>query len=124
MAKIFEMTKEEKVEYQTWVESMPDDIQKMIRKYPPDRLYALKPSLQRVTIASYVEDGSVTVTVSGKFNLIAFDRNVFGVNPKDLIECDLPKENEALGTILTDQDDIDSFVDQVREAQKSGEGVN
>ena len=83
MAKIAELI--DQAGWEEWVSTRPPIVQELCRKYPPDRLYLLNPSGQRVTIVSYSEDGSVTVNVSGLF----LDREVFGIDPNDLEECDL-----------------------------------
>lgn len=65
----------------------------------------LKDSGHRVTLYSVdePEDGSpptLKVDVLGRFNLLAFDRRVFGVSPSDLEECDLPGDDEPIGAVL------------------------
>lgn len=59
----------------------------------------LKPTGQRVTIYSYSEDGTVTVNVTGEYNLTMFDTQVFGINPDDLEPCELP--DGPTGTLMT-----------------------
>jgi len=86
--------------FNQWVSERPKLIQEMIKKHPPNLLYSLKGGNQRVTIYSYDEDGTVKVNVNGKYNLIMFGRTVFGVDPEDLTECDLPSKDEKLGCIL------------------------
>jgi hypothetical protein len=104
--------------FEEWLSTKPRAIKDMAAKLPPDRLYKLKDGGHRVTLYSYDEnkDGSVsmTVLVTGEFNCVTFDRKVFGINPEDLEECDLPKEDEKLGTLLEEQDDIDAFIEVVR----------
>lgn len=79
-------------EFDAWVESRPEVIRKMIQALPPDRLYRLWENGSRCTIYSYEEDGTVTVEVTGQFNENVFiDRKVFGIDPEDLTECDLPE---------------------------------
>lgn len=80
--------------WQEWVASRPPTIQDLCARLPPDRLYRLVPSGSRVTLHSYEEDGTVTVDVSPEFNLTMFNRQVFGVAPEDLEECDLPTAAE------------------------------
>lgn len=46
------------------------------------------------------------VGVSGEFNLVTFERDVFGIDPKDLEECDLPGPDELLGTMELPVDEI------------------
>jgi len=59
---------------------------------------------------SYNEDGTLSVIVSGEYNLIIFERKVFGISPNDLTECDLPSEDDVLGTILTDKQAINEHL--------------
>lgn len=81
--------------FDAWVQARPPCIQEMIRALPIDRLYRLGPN--RVTLYSFCEDGTVTVDVTGEFNRVLFSRRVFGVDPKDLVECELPEPGEDLG---------------------------
>ena len=37
--------------------------------------------------------------VTGEFNIVAFERSVFGVDPKDLEECDLPGPDDHVGSL-------------------------
>ena len=96
MAKIAELNNKA---WCDWVATRPEGIQKLCRQLPPDRLYRMKTIGQRVTIYSYSEDGTVTVDVSGEYNFALFERRVFGVNPDDLEECDVPDAREILGVI-------------------------
>ena len=93
-----------------WVATRPQVVQELCHRLPPDRLYRMKSSGHRVTLYSYREDGTVTVVVSGKFNLVVFERLVFWISPDDLEECDLPGPDEKVGTALTNREDIDAFV--------------
>jgi hypothetical protein len=87
--------------WEEWVKTRPPAVKELCRKLPPDRLYRLKNRDVLVTIVSYSEDNTVTVSITGEYNVLAFDREVFGVNPKHLKECNLPKEGEIIGTPLT-----------------------
>jgi hypothetical protein len=107
---IAEMTDDEKKAWEKWLRSRPPIIKELANRFPPNRLYRLKEPGHRVTIRSYCEDGTMTVNVTGKYNLIMFDRNVFGIKPDDLEECDLPKSDERLGTVLTKEEDIQRFI--------------
>ena len=42
---------------------------------------------------------TLKVTVSGQFNAVAFERQVFGIKPEDLEECDLPPANMPVGSL-------------------------
>lgn len=91
-------TEAQERQFAAWVAERPDVIRALIsaRRFDPWTLYRLKTTGQRVYIISFSEPeesgGKVTlrVVVSGKFNLVAFERGVFGIDPDDLEECDLP----------------------------------
>jgi hypothetical protein len=100
MTRLFEINPDA----QEWIDGRPKVIKAMIAKTPPNLLYRLKPTGQRVTIYSYSEAGTVTVLVSGQYNLTDYERRVFGVNPDDLEECDLPGPNEPLGVLLNEEE--------------------
>ena len=114
MAKVIEINE---VEWKKWVESRPEAVQQLCKKLPPDRLYLLKTSNHRVTLFSYSEDGTVTVNVTGKYNALTFERQVFGIKPEDLEECDLPDPNEPLGALLTEPDEIEAHIALLRETR-------
>lgn len=97
-----------------WVESRPENIQELCRKVPASKLYRLKESGHRVTIYSYQENGTVAVAVLGKYNLVAFERRVFGIKPEDLEECEFPTRDEPLGALLTKQEDIDAHIESIK----------
>jgi hypothetical protein len=107
MAKISEI---DQAAWDKWVAERPPSVQTLCRLFPPDRLYLLKTSKHRVTIHSYSEDGTMTVYVSGDYNLIVFPRPVFGIKPEDLVECDLPAEGEPLGCATTDPEEIKKII--------------
>jgi hypothetical protein len=121
MAKIAELT--DPAGWEHWVSMRPPVVQDLCRRYPPDRLYLMKPHGQRVTLVSYSENGTVTVDVSAKWNLVTFQRQVFGIDPADLEECDLPADDEPTGAMLTTRAEIDAFCDLVR-ADIVAEGPN
>lgn len=79
-------------DYDGWVASRPPAVQKVIKKYPPDTLYRLKTTDQIVTIYSYSEDGTVTVDITHDLNPHKpAGLTVFGIDPADLVECDIPE---------------------------------
>jgi hypothetical protein len=94
MAKIGDLNVEG---WKDWVSGRPGVVRDLCERYPPDRLYLLKTTGQRVTILSYFENGTVRVEVSSDWNLVFFNREVFGIDPSDLEECDLPDENTPVG---------------------------
>ena len=77
MAKIAEINQSG---FNEWLQGRPNCIIDMVKRYPPDVLYRMKSTGQRVTIIAYAEDGTVRVLVSGDYNAVIFDREVFGVN--------------------------------------------
>lgn len=106
MANVIEPTEEQKKGWDTWVSERPEKVRNVILKHglTPWKLYRLR-SGHRVTLYSIDEpkegEPTVKVDVLGRFNLVAFDRRVFGVKPEDLEECELPSLEEPLGTVLT-----------------------
>jgi hypothetical protein len=115
MAAIMQLTEEQRKQWRAWVASRPECIQDLCRRFPPDRLYRLKSSGHRVTLYSYCEDGTMTVIVSGEYNAVAFGRNVFGIKPEDLEECDLPAPGELLGELTADPKEIDAILADTKE---------
>lgn len=111
MAVLFEITPEE----QEWINNRPDCVRKMIDRCPPNRLYRLKTTDQRVTLYAYHENDTVTVDILGKFNLIDFERRVFGISLDDLEECDLPDPSEPLGVICQTKEEVQARIEQLRE---------
>jgi hypothetical protein len=113
MAIICKLTKAQQRRRDKQLAAAPVAVRKAYEACPPTKLYLLKTSGHRVTIESYQSDGTVTVAVTGQYNRVAFDRNVFGINPEDLEECDLPAPDEHLGARLT-QDELDDHIDEIR----------
>ena len=82
-------------------------------------------SRHRCTIYSYHENGTVTVTVNGQYNAVAFARNVFGIDPESLTECDLPGDQEVLGEVHTGHEarDLIAFIrTRIRYHNETGNG--
>lgn len=44
------------------------------------------------------------VRVLGKWNKVMFERNVFGIKPEELTECDLPPKDEVVGSTLNQEE--------------------
>lgn len=97
MANWFEMTDEQRQAFREWYDSRPAEVQAMIDRYPPEKLYRLKTTGKRATIESYAENGTVSVNVTGQFNRVLFSQCVFGVEIGELEECELPLPGEDLG---------------------------
>ena len=108
MANVMDPTPEQQQDWDEWVSERPRAVREALQRYDlkPWRLYRMKSSGHRCTLYSVdePEDGSaptLKVDVLGRFNLLAFDRRVFGISPSDLEECDLPATDEPLGAILS-----------------------
>jgi hypothetical protein len=63
-------------------------VQRLIREYPPDRLYRYKPTGQRGWIVAYAEND--TVRMEFPFGLNWSGVQVFGIPPEGLEWCDDP----------------------------------
>jgi len=116
MAILFDLAEREPM-WSEWLAERPPRIRKMIERYPPNRLYRMADG-HRVTIESYHDDGTVSVDVSGEFNLVTFERYVFGVNPAELVECDLPDADELVGALLRDRTQIEAYLASMRRTPK------
>lgn len=113
MATFKEWTSEIESEFAKWLEGRPPIIIELARRFPPNKLYRLKTSGHRVFAVGYGEGGTVTVAVTGEFNFVAFERQVPGIAPEDLEECDLPGPDELLGS-------MDMAIEEVRAAMAGG----
>lgn len=117
MAHYIEPTPDQQRAWREWVAERPPVVRRIAERFDPWTLYRLKTTNQRVTLLSISEDHTVTVAVTGEFNLVMHDRQVFGINPDDLEPCDLPPPDAKLGTMLTEQevaDNIDAMRVMVR----------
>lgn len=125
MAKIFEGFDESG--FEDWLKTRPAVIQELGAKIRPNRLYRMTESGRRCYIISYSANGTVTVVVDGNFNRVAFSRQVFGVNPDTLVECDLPAEGEDVGDTAaeagyTDDDIKNILIPKIRERLRANDG--
>lgn len=111
MARLYEPSTEEEAIWKQWVSERPENVRVVAERFDKWTLYRIKGTNRRVTLYSFREheDGSVTMAVNltGQFNLVLFSRAVFGINPSDLVECDLPTEHETLGVILNEEEELE-----------------
>ena len=118
MARFAQPTSEQEAGWAAWVAERPDNVRAIAERFEPWSLYRMKSTGQRCTVYSFgeQEDGKVTLTVNvtGDFNVVIFDRQVFGIDPEDLEPCELPADDELTGAALTDEAAIDEFVETVR----------
>lgn len=101
-----------------WLRDRPAKVRLVAEKFPPWKLFRIASTGQRVTVYSVNEakdsdDVTLTVSVLAKYNLVQFERNVFGISPDDLVECELPADSEQLGAALT-QDQVQDNIDDLR----------
>lgn len=117
MARLMTPTPEQEAGYRNWLATRPDHVRQVAERFDPWSLYRLKTSGHRVTVASFGEgeDGAVTLTVNvlADFNLVMFERQVFGIQPDDLEPCDLPAADERLGAMLAPAE-VDDHLDELR----------
>lgn len=105
-----EPTLEQLAAYVEWSASLPKAARDLADQFEPWSLYRLKSTGHRVFPYSYGNDGTLTVVVSGRFNLVDFERRVFSVQPSDLTPCELPAPDEPVGAALTDPADIEKYL--------------
>jgi hypothetical protein len=118
MARWCEPTDEQVAGWAAWVASRPACVRVVAERFEPWSLYRMtNVGGQRVTIASFGEDAdglvTLTVTVSAEFNLVLFERQVFGVDPDNLEPCELPTPQDIRGAILS-QDEVEEHIDALR----------
>lgn len=120
MADWYEMDSEQQASWREWVASRPPVVREMAERFLPNKLYRLTTSNHRVTVCGFGEDGTMTVAVTGQFNRVMFERRVFGIQPEDLEECELPGSDEVLGAVLTEREDIDAHIAELRSTGEFG----
>ena len=115
MARFVEPSSGEVAAWDEWLVGRPLCIREVASRFDPWTLYRFGVSGHRVTILSFSEGPpvSLTVYVSGRFNFVAFERDVFGVRPEDLVECDLPGVGERVGVVLSDGE-VEENIDGLR----------
>lgn len=90
--------------WKRWCKSRPNGVRQLAERFPPWELLRMKSTGQRVFVAGINEDGTVSVVVSGLYNMVLHDRHVFGISPDDLEPCELPRPDEPVGAMLTGED--------------------
>jgi hypothetical protein len=98
LTKIEGWTAKEKKEWNDKVKAHPKHVRDVASKLDPWKLYRLRSTGQRVIIIGFNESENKEITVrvwvNAKYNTSPFERNVFGIDPNDIEECDLPSLNE------------------------------
>lgn len=116
MAKIRELTPEEQTQHRAWADDLPPNVREVASSYPHDRLCRIRDG-SKVAILAYATDGTVTIGISSRFNRVFFERQVFGVPPSELTECDLPGPGEPVGLILPDPVQVEQFLSTFIDAE-------
>lgn len=103
MSNTFEPTNAQRAAWATWVQERPECIRVVAERFQPWKLYRMKSTGHRVVVLSFAEPSdsagvTLRVAVSGEYNLVAFERQVFGIDPDDLEECDLPGPGDVIGS--------------------------
>jgi len=113
MARWTTPTDEQVQAYADWADGRPEPVKTLAKRFDPWSLYRLKhpddPETlgHRVTIQAFCDDGTIIVDVTGQFNLIGFGRRVFGIDPGDLTECELPAADEPVGVTMTEEETLE-----------------
>lgn len=114
MVKIYEPDQEEIAEYEGWIESRPEPIKSIAKRFRPWILYTLRDTNQNVTIYSFSENGTVTIDVGAKYNdQLLFEKRVFNINPNDLKECESMPNISNPVPVLTSEE-VDTNIDIIR----------
>jgi hypothetical protein len=118
MARYCEPSPKQLEGYREWCASRPPNVRVVAERFTPWELFRL--GQHRVIVRSFHEepDGSVSlaVIVSGEFNRVVIERQVFGIDPAELTPCELPGPDEPVGVFLTDRADIDVYMAALKAA--------
>ncbi len=110
-----------------WCETRPCNVRRVAEKCPPWKLFRMDTG-HRVTVTSYQEREasphtvSVTVAVTGEYNRVRFARQVFGIDPDELEECDLPGDDEELGEEIA-RENVPAYLKLRRERERGEKGA-
>jgi hypothetical protein len=126
MANIYEPSNKQRALWRKFLKSRPAAVRAVAERFAPWKLYRLMRGPQRVVVVAFDElkDGSITVRVDvrAEFNFVLFERQVFGIKPEDLEECELPGPDEMLGSALTPEQASDpETMERLREFLCAGE---
>lgn len=119
MARFHHPTPEQEDDWRRQVMSMSPELAAaaVANTLDPWTLYRMSSTGDRCTLQSlYLVEGGgvqVTVAVTGEFNAVPFDRQVFGVDPAELTPCELPHPAALTGRVLTTAQ-VDDNIDLLR----------
>ncbi len=112
-------TDEQHQAWAKWLDERPPKVRALAKQFPPYKLFRLKDTHQRVYPSSYNEDGTLCVVVDARFNFVMFERNVFGIKPEDLQECELPSKDEMTGSLCNTEDEVEAVIDVIKTTAKA-----
>lgn len=90
--------------WKEWVASRPPVVKEIVEQIDPWTLYRIKDTGHRGIFYSVSEDQTITLTITGTYNLIDFERRVFGYKLNDLEPCDPPLPSEPVGVYMTPEE--------------------
>ena len=91
MAEIFRYTEEQEKIFNDFVDGLPSHLKELAKRFPSNKIFRHKKTNQIVMPNSFNEDGTMTVNIYRFLNNpIHLTKTVFGVDPEDLEEADLP----------------------------------
>lgn len=99
MADAYEPTDEERSEWRAFVEGLPQAVRAVAERLEPWRLYRHGEKGLRGTLASFEDDDGqvrVRLIVKAEWNGLPVDVLACGLDPADLVECDLPSPVEIV----------------------------
>lgn len=113
MSRWYEPTEEQLKSWAEWVAARPEPVRKAAERFPPWELFEY--NQHKVYAVSYQEHDddivTLTVRVDPNFNLVAFGRDVFGVDQEELtVEADLPKDGDLVGALLASETEVEEFI--------------
>lgn len=115
MARFYDPTPEQEAGWLAWVAERPPAVRAVAERLDPWSLYRMKSTGHCVSVHSLSEGPPVTLTVNvtADYNLVLFERQVFGIDPADLEPCDLPSPEDVTGAAMT-RDEVTENLDELR----------
>lgn len=132
MARFEEPDDERLAVWREWVAERPPEVRAAAEKIDPWTLYRMTSTGQRVRVLAVSEPEkpgapcTCRVLVSGEWNFVTMERQVYGVAIDDLVECDLPGPHEPLGVMhvsvveMSGRDPFEGMTLEVVEADEGG----
>lgn len=114
MANWYTPTEEVLALWKSWLADH-EEVRELAEQFPPWKLFKL--NNQRVFVVGYEEHGApcascgktgdghgaLKVAVTGMLNMVSLAREVNGVHPEELAECELPDPLDLVGCMLSEE---------------------